>query len=56
MYTNNQKQLSEVSKKCYQKFGKFQTRTPVLESLFKKVPGLKSVNLFKKTPTQVLSG
>ena len=42
-------------KNVIKNFGKFQTRTPVLESLFDKAQGFKPVTLFKKTPTQVLS-
>ena len=30
-------------------------KTPVLESLFNKVAGLKACNFIKKTPTQVFS-
>ena len=35
-------------KKCFQKFHKSHRKTPVSESLFNKVPGLRPATLFKK--------
>ena len=40
-------------KRCSEKFHKFYRKTPVLESLFKKVAGLQGCNFIKETPIQL---
>ena len=46
-----QKQLftDVLQNKCSQNLVKFHRKTPVLETLFNKVPGLRLVTLFKKS-------